>query len=313
MADHTLRLAALQARNPLGFLAAMGTIEVAARFFPDARLWWSGSLNPRAMLSGVTLDQLHAAVAQDQSDVADSSILNWPAGGPLADLKVSAQQLSEWAEAIRDEVVDHPNRDWVSDLWCGLVSEFGLDNKKVSKPTHFHFTAGQQKFLSMVRELSQTPADRFDEAWFGPWRMDSPAPVLGFDNREDRAFALRAFNPAGEKKLGVPGADWLAFRGLAMYSTATFEGRLRTRSCDAAWKESEFRWPVWTQPLSRDVVMALLGDPGLVGVPTSPRPEGGVRLAQRSIERVYAATIRRTDQGGYGSFGPARVLVQAVQ
>ncbi len=313
MTDHTLRLTALQATNPLGFLAAVGTIEVAARFFPEARLWWSGSLTPRAVLTGVSVDQLHAAVTQDQRDVANSTILNWPSGGPLNDLKIGASQLSEWAEAIRVEVADDPDRDWVSDLWCGLVSEFGLDNKKSSKPTHFHFTAGQQKFLSMVRELSDTPADRFDEAWFGPWRMDSAAPVLGFDNREDRSFALRAFNPAGEKKLGVPGADWLAFRGLAMYPTATFNGRLRTRACDKDWKESEYRWPVWTRPLARDAVMALLGDPGLVSVSTVDRLEGGVKLAQRSVERVYAAAIRRTDQGGYGSFGPAHVLVQAVR
>lgn len=313
MADQALRLTALQARNPLGFLAAVGTLEVAARFFPKARLYWAGSLNPRAVLSGLSQEEMHSAVSRDQDDVASSPILSWPADGPYPDLKISKSELSEWAAAIQSHVVADPDRDWVSDLWCGLVSEFGLDNKQISKPTHFHFTAGQQKFLSMVRELARTPAERFDEAWFGPWRMDSPTPVLGFDNREERAFALRAFNPAGEKKLGVPGADWLAFRGLAMYPTATFGGRLRTRACDRAWKESEFRWPVWTQPLSRRVVMSLLGDPRLVGGSTVARRDGGNQLTQRSVERVYAAPIRRTDQGGYGSLGPAQVLVESVR
>ena len=52
--------------------------------------------------------------------------------------------------------------------------------------------------------------------------------------------------------------------------------------------------------------MSLLGDPRLVGGSTVARRDGGNQLTQRSVERVYAAPIRRTDQGGYGSLGPAR-------
>lgn len=312
MPDHELKLAALQARNPLGFLAAIGTLEVAARFFPETRLSWAGTLNPRAVLTGPSLEDLHSAVTQDQEDVAAGPILNWPRGAPADDLKVSEPELSSWAKKIQDDVVGHPDRDWVADLWCGLVSEYGFDNKRISKPTHLHFTAGQQRFLAMVRLLAQTVPERFDEAWFGPWRMDSTAPVLGFDNREDRSFALRALNPAGDKKLGVPGADWLAFRGLAMYPTAACAGKLRTCACAPAWKESEFRWPVWRQPLSRDSVRSLLGDPRLVDLTNGVAKDRGVQLAQRSVGRVYAAPIRRTDQGGYGSLGPERVVVEAT-
>lgn len=312
MTEHEVHLTALQARNPLGFLAAVGTLEVAARFYPDARLSWAGTLNPRAVLTGPSTEDLHSAVGQDQADVVGSPVLNWPRRDPKDDLKVRPDELSAWAQEIQDHVIGRPGQDWVSDLWCGLVSEFGIDNNGNSKPTHFHFTAGQQRFLTMVRLLAQTPPERFDEAWFGPWRMDSPAPVLGFDNREDRSFALRALNPAGEKKQGVPGADWLAFRALALYPTASFGGKLRTRGCAANWKVSEFRWPVWRRPLTRDSVSSLLGDPRLVeidrssGVPT----DDGVRLLQRAVKRVYAAPIRRTDQGGYGSMGPSRVLVE---
>lgn len=313
MAHIELRLNALQARNPLGFLAAVGTLEVAARFHPGARLSWEGSLNPRAVLSGVTLAELHSAISQDQEDVGDSPVLDWPRGAPAVDVKVSKKVLSDWARCVQEYVIDDKCRDWVADLWCGLVSEFGLDNKGTSKPTHLHFTAGQQRFLVMVRLLAKTPPERFDEAWFGPWRMDSTAPVLGFDNREDRSFALRALNPAGEKKMGVPGADWLAFRALAMYPTATFGNRLRTRACGAAWKQSDFRWPVWEQALSRDAVSSLLGDPRLVDFVDDRPRDNGTQLRQRFVGRVYAAPIRRTDQGGYGSLGPERVAVAAEQ
>src|SRR6476660_8539464 len=119
MADQELRLTALQARNPLGFLAAVGTLEVAARFFPEARLRWSGSLNPRAVLTGVCLEDLHGAVSRDQGDLADSPILNWAIDGSLlVDLKMSGPELSAWAAGIQADVLGSPDRDWLSDLWC---------------------------------------------------------------------------------------------------------------------------------------------------------------------------------------------------
>ncbi len=115
MVDQTLRLTALQARNPLGFLAAVGTLEVAARFFPEARLQWSGSLNPRAVLTGIVLEDLQSAVARDQNAVAGGPLLNWPDGKSLDDLKMSDSTLSAWARRIQDEVFERPDRDWLSD------------------------------------------------------------------------------------------------------------------------------------------------------------------------------------------------------
>jgi hypothetical protein len=55
----------------------------------------------------------------------------------------------------------------------------------------------------------------FEEALFGPWLYARALPVLQWDNSQTRDYALRASDPSKEKKLGVPGADWLAFRGLS--------------------------------------------------------------------------------------------------
>ena len=115
-------------------------------------------------------------------------------------------------------MAEQHDHDADSDLLCALVAEGALDgNRKPSRPT-LHFTAGQQKFLEMVRLLAaDVDRERLREAVCGPWRYDSPLPSLSWDARGERVYAVRAINPSKEKRLGVPGSDWLAFRGLVFY------------------------------------------------------------------------------------------------
>jgi hypothetical protein len=114
-------------------------------------------------------------------------------------------------------------------------------------------------------------------------------------------------NPSNEKRLGIPGADWLAFRGLIFYPvTRTSRGSLRTTACDAEWKRSAFRWPIWTRPATRHVIRSLVADPSLVSQPPKATPAD---LAARGIASIRQASIRRSDQGGYGSFGAPDTLV----
>ena len=165
----------------------------------------------------------------------------------------------------------------------------------------------------MVRVLAaDVDRERLQEAICGPWRYDSPMPSLSWDGRGERVYAVRAINPSKEKRLGVPGSDWLAFRGLIFYPvTRTVTGSLRTTACDPGWKHSAFRWPLWAAPCTRNVTGSLVADPTLVSQlsRTRLRPD---ELAARGILSVLEAPIRRTDQGGYGSFGAPDVLASRL-
>ncbi len=317
-----LRLGGLRGNNPLGFLAAVGLLEVLSRRHPRAALSWSLGLVPAAMFHGVEEGAIIDSVLQDAAETLTSAVLNWPPENPVADAKVAPSQLRAWA----GDVATQP--DWVSDLWSGLLSDGALDNNGTSKPTHLHFTAGQQKFLDMVRQLGgSVDEDRLREAVFGPWRYDSTLPSLSLDIRGERIYALRGRDPSKETRTGVPAADWLAFRGFAMYPTRRHDsGRLETTACDAAWKRSAFRWPLWSSALRRDVVKSLVADPSLVDATTNPgkptrsdrrrRPARATTdapwvLRERGVLRVYQSRISRSDQGGYGSFSPPETLVEA--
>jgi hypothetical protein len=186
------------------------------------------------------------------------------------------------------------------DYASAFGTDIAVDNNDNVKPTALHFTAGQQEFLKSVRELIEgvTAAD-LEEALFGPWQYARELPVLSWDSSASRDYALRADDPSKSKKTGVPGADWLAFRGLAFIPVAPVGSEIQTAGCSGGWKfGGMFTWALWNAPLSVNAVRSImtLADPAKLSAHD--------RRA-RGIELVLWSGIRRSDQGGYGSFLPA--------
>lgn len=303
-------LPALEGTNPLGFLAALGVLDALAATTPDVTLRWTDDLVPHAIVGGSgigDLDQLLDALDKDREEWVGSSLLRFPEDEePLSDAKPDGKRLREWFEFVSGSA----GRPADADHLCAILAEDAFDNNKKAKPTHLHFTAGKQQFLEMVRTLAaNVDKERLHEAVCGPWRYDSPLPSLSWDSRGERVYAVRATNPSKDKRLGVPGADWLAFRGLIFYPVArTNRGALRTTACDAEWKSSAFRWPLWRVPATRNVVRSLVADRALVGKRAHVNAD---YLTARGILSLREAPIRRSDQGGYGSFGASEVLASS--
>lgn len=307
-----IELPALDGTNPLGFLAALGVLDVLHRAGREPTMRWTADLVSVPVFRGVTdEDELVELVDVDRVRWQNSVVLRGPAGDQLDDVKPLRETHRKWAGEVVG-TLDDTRAD--ADLFCALLSEYAVDGKGNGKPTHLHFTAGQQKFLVMVRELAnRVDVERIREAIFGPWREDSPLPTLSWSSQGERIYALRAVNPSGEKRLGVPGADWLAFLGLVFFPTRAVTGNygqpgsLKTSGCDRSWKRSALRWPLWTVPLERDTIWSLVGDSEVVGKDRRLAPD---ELRARGVLQVMQAPIRRSEQGGYGSFGGASVLVR---
>lgn len=303
-------LPALEGTNPLGFLAALGVLDALAVTTPAVTLRWTDELIPHAIIGGVgDLDWLLDVLNRDRERWGSNALLRFPEPSPLADAKPGKGQLRSWFEFVAAQSDETRSG---SDHLCAVVAEGAFDNNQKAKPTHLHFTAGQQQFLNMVRDLAaRVDRERLDEALCGPWRYDSGLPSLSWDSRGERMYAVRATNPSKDKRLGVPGADWLAFRGLVFYPvTRTTSGALRTTACNASWKSSAFRWPLWSVPITKSVARSLLADETLV----SERRRKRVRaedLEARGIFSLQESSIRRSDQGGYGSFGAPETLVSS--
>ena len=143
----------------------------------------------------------------------------------------------------------------------------------------------------------------------GPWPYESKSPSLGWDVTDDRVYALRAMDPsdAGEKKLTNPGVEALALLGLSRYPVFAGQVRTETQGCSGTWKSGSYSWPVWGRPASPRAVKSLLAH-----AYSHPAVSNRDRWYRGwGVTTILLSPIRRTDQGGYGTFGPPEVVWRA--
>ncbi len=309
-----LELLGLDAQNPLGFFASLGLLRVldaaTKEGLPKPRLSFAeGALAYALLRTDFTRPELERAVLLDADHQAASLALGLAYGedGRLCapsspdatrDLKPSPAAAREFLT----KVAEAPRRD--ADLAAAFFSELVQDNNGNTKPTAFHFTAGQQTFLAMVEALrTGLDLESLREALDGPWRNSSALPSLSWDATVARQYALRASNPSSEKRGSVPAANWLAVQGLAFFPVMPRRGRLWTSCVRGGWKDSVFTWPVWHVPATARTVGALLR--------SDARDLTARERHAMGIGIVFASNILRTDQGGYGSFSPADAVVPA--
>lgn len=297
MAD--LVLTGLDGTNPLGFLAALGVLDaVSARECASLRWGRESGWRPVLTSSFDGMDALVACVDRDRRECVSDPALALEYDGKR-DLKPPPSVFAHYLQSLADgaTVTHRRSVDW----GASFASDVAVDNNGNTKPTALHFTAGQQQFLQMVGQLVRGVTDQdIAVALSGPWLYDRPLPVMGWDATVSRDYALRAADPSGDKKLGVPGADWLAVRGLVFMQTAPRRQKVFTTCCSGGWKDGQFTWPLWRVALTRSVVRSLLGQ-------RSERWSSEERRA-RGIGAVMSSAIRRSDQGGYGSFSPTATV-----
>jgi hypothetical protein len=312
-----LELTGLDGQNPLGFLAALGLLRVLDEQLAERR----GAAPPRlafaeegrvaVLRSALSIEEVYELVLKDAASRCGAAALAlaYDDQGELvepededaiADLKPSP----EAATAYLKSLLTKERRS--QDLGAAFFSELGKDNNGNTKPTALHFTAGQQKFLEMVAELRRSlQRAHLEEALLGPWRGLDALPSLSWDSSVARLYALRAVNPSSEKRGSVAGANWLAVIGLSYYPVNLRGGRLVTTGVVGGWKDSALSWPVWSPPSTRLEVASLLR--GEVGQLSRKEREA------MGITQVFRSAITRSDQGGYGAFSPAEVVLPREQ
>lgn len=326
-----IELTGLDAQDPLAYLAALGCLLATSERCREAgrtapRMRFELGAVPRPVLLGefggkdelldMLADDLDVIAGRKGSERDPFLSFSYDDGGkPVRDLKppphVFRKQALAWIESPT------PNRrciDWAAATLTDVAVDGGGVN---AKPFALHFTAGQQRFLTIALELldgvgnkrANRAVDRDDleVAVFGPWTNDRELKVFSWSPAQDRAYALRAVDPSTDPKLGTPGADWLALRGIGLLSSAPVRDRIATSGVHGEWKTGSFSYPVWPSPLDEDAVRALLRHPAVHDGDSSREPN---RTAAQTVPRgveVLTCRISRTDQGGYGAFSrPSR-------
>ena len=304
------RLTGLEGTNPLGFLAALGVQVAFASEGEQPRLWWSDDIMPHAVVD----EEFGLERIADQCMKAFALWRDSPATAPKrpdnADMP-KGDELKLIPDDIRAYLRLTDQCDTGGGLITALVAEGSLDNQGVAKPSDLYFTAGQQKFLATARQiLNEVSLGDLLSGLEGPWNYESKLPSLGWDIVDDRVYALRAHDPAPKSgpdpKLTNPGPEALAILGLSLHPVFGSRNRTLTQGCSGSWKAGFYSWPLWRKPASPHVVKSLLThgyDPG-----ASDRDRW---FRSWGIFRILRSPVRRSNQGGYGTFGPPEVAWQA--
>lgn len=326
----TFKCTGLDGANPLAFFAALGVLRILdaqaqKQGNPTPRLSWVDEGRWRPCFYGPqSLQDIVNAVLIDMPSWDEGLILGFAytsggerttpdAAGAIRDLKPTPVLARNWLEEIAEQAAAG-NRG-CADTVAALVTDTAVDGKGNTKPSTFHFTAGKQLFLKMVGELRQgLKQEDFVEALCGPWRGRSKLPSLSWDSTVARIYALRASDPSDEKRGSIPGADWLAFNGLALLPVVPRGKKILTTGVTGGWKNGVFTWPVWRVPATLRSIRSLLSWHAIAPPLQEDRNNTWrEQLRIRGVAAVFRSAITRSEQGGYGGFSPAEVVWAGIE
>lgn len=174
-----------------------------------------------------------------------------------------------------------------------LLAAFGSDacdqgKSRQMQATPFCFItgSGHQYFLDTARLLAQQiDAARLEVALFLRVEPSDETLSMRWNPQEDRRYAVMWSDPG---KVDKPKTNWamnlLGYRGLQLISSVPSFRGLRT----TGWRsdpDPTWRWPIWKQELSIDVIRSLLSHPLLV----SQAPQRD-RLAALGVTALFESS-----------------------
>ena len=302
--QHELVLTGLDGANPLGFLAAVGTLRTLALSCVDnpPRMSWRSIGGWRPVL---------------HSPFANGNALATKLDGLLRSRNAALQIADDPgmpAKIFRHKADEFRQKDpAAASLLAALASDAVIttNSKKqdVCQDTAFRTMsgAGHQHLLAFARNIcSACTRNHLQRDLFETWRYDDPVQnhTLRLDPLDDVRYALRWRDPSGYPARTTRGSVYGASR-LAIEALPLFPCMPRDRAlCTAGFLEDRragvrLRWPIWAPPLSLDAVRSLLTLPEVL----SDRADADALRERCAVER-YAS--RRVTVGKFRSFSPAR-------
>lgn len=260
---NAVELPALDGREPLGFLAALG----ALRLLDDTRL----SFNPItavATMHGPHVDVDHVARAlHNVLDTMDegTNIPGLPPGFPRPMQRTGSDPTRVTRDKFRGLVRDlTPSTD--GSLWLGsLVTDLAIDDKGLVLASPYMAPSGKQSiytFFAKPLEATRAHPNAILEALTGWRRAD------GFSGEylDHRVLNSAADHPTGvSTEAGVPAATWLATMALPLLRVTS----TGTKATATGWHRLPGRrtpiliWPLWRDQLTPAAVEVLLQHPAL--------------------------------------------------
>ena len=282
---------------PWSYLGALGLVEVLARHSPNPiHLSWSDSAIACATIHGIAQpDTLIQCVRSALHTTAQENDPLWarPAEGRHPDKTLTYMRLTD-AHTILEMLSPLDPVGW---RWSGWFSEWPhKEGRKIKNSDDAKYTAVSPSHLiglsdslhkmsfTLIKSLVaatwnhvQVHPDAISEALWGPWQFTDylstkaegqggglNAASFGWGEKTQADWAYTAKNPTDLRKNTVFVPLWLAIEGLSLFPTWRSSLDIHTigfdRVSDSPHKnnQNQLLMPLWSPPLSRDSIRALL-------------------------------------------------------
>ena len=321
--------------TPLGFLAALGLLQVVDDHFRQdtsepasvvtpsrPRLSWAKEDTWRPVLHGVdSLQALVDVLDRDRTAWADSPLLSFryvkqEKQGPKAvgGLKAPLAVVRAWSRLRRDER-DESTLAYGAALFCSEVTE--VNKKPATAEDHaslgiavdpsvpmeltvernfLDLTARNAQFLEQVEIIRDYLSPVRIHAALESGKPDYDAPrTLDWDPSADTPGAIYT----GFRRGFLPVHEWLGFRALRLFPLASAGSKVQMTSCTGRRLDGTFTWPLWEAPASLDAVASLIAHPALTGLTAEERHAFG-------ISALFTAGLTKKADGYTGTLAPAQ-------
>jgi len=265
---HAVDLRAIDGRGSLGFLAALGLLNVLDRVGQGpVRLSFSDTDGTAVIQSD--LASVDAIVSTLEAFVA-TSVMNTaivgldtrfpPEAGsgadPLRRSRTDYRQLVAETAAIDQTAAE---------VWLPhLVTDMAVDQKGRADITPFGAPSGKQNWRTFFEKPLGAVRDNpshIREALEG-WRRVDGFTGEYFDHRVINSAADDPLGRSAER--GVPGATWLATMSLPLLRVTGDGTNVSATLWHRGGRRSYMLWPLWRQPLGVHAVQGLIEHPSLV-------------------------------------------------
>jgi hypothetical protein len=307
----SLELPALRGDDPLGFLAALGTLRlVRGGLGLDANLSFADGPVPVAHLdvgADIDLAELAANLEELARRTYDEGRLlvgidgDFPPrkegtkGGDPA--RISPDEGRLWSRVANKKASE--GQEHLARWLLALYSSRAVDDKGRLVMTPFYAPSGQMTLAGSLAEPLRIVATEPGHlaAAFTRWRR-----VAGFTgaNLDFRALRDAGVEPTGKPaNRGAPGTTWLALEGLAVGRTGERSDAVpavlwqRRIAAERGHRAIAMVWPTWVPHLDLDAVRVLLEHPALrIGAAVASERRA---LGVTAIWRAERAALSNSD------------------
>lgn len=314
---HELVLNGLDGANPLGFLAALGTLNTAVQAFapkPVTMRWmqhgaWRPVLASPADSPDALADALHQCLDRcRQCKTCNASHRHTTALCIGDDLALPPAQFRKTA-ARSVSAEDREAAAFLAAFGSDAVTTTNSKKQPVIQDTAFRTMsgAGHQHFLKFARNIcAACTRDHIKRDLFETWGYADPVQnrTLRLDPLDDARYALRWSDPSGDpsrrQRGSVYGANRLAIEALPLFPCVPCHGSLRTVGfTEDRHNGVRLRWPIWAPALSLNAVRSLLT------LPADPSNDADAEMLRgRGVVERFES--RRLTVGKFRCFSPAR-------